>query len=157
MPDEPFAVIVASYLYTVIRLPLFRSFSDLIIEWNSRCRSVLPNMLPHVRLRRPVRGLLTARPCSRRGGALAVKTTGIHCRPVCWARTPFARNLESYPSAAAAERGGYRPCFRCRPETAPFCPAWEGTKTTVERALVLISAEPFLTLRKQRWLLQSLY
>jgi hypothetical protein len=77
--------------------------------------------------------------------------------PYVGARTQFARNLESYPSAAAAERGGYRPCFRCRPETAPFCPAWEGTKTTVERALALISAEPFLTLRKQRWLLQSLY
>lgn len=70
----------------------------------------------------------------------AVKTTGIYCRPVCKARTPFARNVEFYPSAAAAERAGYRPCLRCRPETAPFCPAWKGTKTTVERALALIEA-----------------
>ena len=68
----------------------------------------------------------------------AVKTTGIYCRPVCRVRTPFARNVVFYPSAAAAERAGYRPCFRCRPETAPFCPAWKGTRTTVERALVLI-------------------
>jgi AraC family transcriptional regulator, regulatory protein of adaptative response / methylated-DNA-[protein]-cysteine methyltransferase len=68
----------------------------------------------------------------------AVKTTGIYCRPVCRVRTPFARNVVFYRSAAAAERAGYRPCFRCRPETAPFCPAWKGTRTTVERALVLI-------------------
>jgi AraC family transcriptional regulator of adaptative response/methylated-DNA-[protein]-cysteine methyltransferase len=71
---------------------------------------------------------------------IAVKTTGIYCRPVCRARTPLARNIEFYPSAAAAERTGYRPCLRCRPETAPFCPAWKGTKTTVERALALIEA-----------------
>jgi AraC family transcriptional regulator of adaptative response/methylated-DNA-[protein]-cysteine methyltransferase len=70
----------------------------------------------------------------------AVKTTGIYCRPVCRVRTPFARNVEFYPSAAAAERAGYRPCLRCRPETAPFCPAWKGTRTTVERALALIEA-----------------
>jgi AraC family transcriptional regulator of adaptative response / DNA-3-methyladenine glycosylase II len=69
---------------------------------------------------------------------VAVKTTGIYCRPVCPARTPLARNVAFYPSAAAAERAGFRPCLRCRPETAPFCPAWKGTKTTVERALALI-------------------
>jgi AraC family transcriptional regulator of adaptative response / DNA-3-methyladenine glycosylase II len=69
---------------------------------------------------------------------VAVKTTGVYCRPVCPARTPFARNVRFYPSAAAAERGGFRPCLRCRPETAPFCPAWKGTQTTVERALNLI-------------------
>jgi AraC family transcriptional regulator of adaptative response/methylated-DNA-[protein]-cysteine methyltransferase len=71
---------------------------------------------------------------------VAVRTTGIYCRPVCRARTPFARNVEFYPSAAAAESAGYRPCLRCRPETAPFCPAWKGTRTTVERALALIEA-----------------
>jgi AraC family transcriptional regulator of adaptative response / DNA-3-methyladenine glycosylase II len=69
---------------------------------------------------------------------VAVKTTGVYCRPVCPARTPLARNVKFYPSAAAAERAGFRPCLRCRPETAPFCPAWKGTRTTVERALALI-------------------
>src|SRR5258708_34384072 len=69
---------------------------------------------------------------------VAVKTTGIYCRTVCRVRTPLARNVRFYPSAAAAERAGFRPCFRCRPETAPFCPAWKGTRTTVERALALI-------------------
>lgn len=69
---------------------------------------------------------------------VAVKTTGIYCRPVCPARTPLARNVRFYRSAASAEQAGFRPCLRCRPETAPFCPAWKGTKTTVERALSLI-------------------
>jgi AraC family transcriptional regulator of adaptative response / DNA-3-methyladenine glycosylase II len=71
---------------------------------------------------------------------VAVRTTGIYCRPVCKVRTPLARNVKFYPSAAAAERAGFRPCLRCRPEAAPFCPAWKGTKTTVERALALIEA-----------------
>jgi AraC family transcriptional regulator of adaptative response/methylated-DNA-[protein]-cysteine methyltransferase len=69
---------------------------------------------------------------------VAVKTTGIYCRPICPARTPLARNVKFYRSAASAERAGFRPCLRCRPETAPFCPAWKGTRTTVERALSLI-------------------
>ena len=69
---------------------------------------------------------------------VAVKTTGVYCRPVCPARTPLARNVRFYRSAAAAEHAGFRPCLRCRPETAPFCPAWKGTRTTVERALALI-------------------
>ena len=68
----------------------------------------------------------------------AVRTTGIYCRPVCPVKHPLTRNVSYYPTAAAAERAGYRPCLRCRPETAPFCPAWQGTKTTVERALKMI-------------------
>ena len=68
----------------------------------------------------------------------AVKTTRIYCRPVCPAPAPKASNISYLPSAAACEQAGYRPCLRCRPETAPFSPAWNGTKTTVERALRLI-------------------
>jgi len=68
----------------------------------------------------------------------AVKTTGIYCRPVCPVQQPLSKNVSFYPTAAAAEAAGYRPCRRCRPETAPFCPAWKGTKSTVERALKLI-------------------
>src|SRR5579872_3926353 len=50
---------------------------------------------------------------------VGVATTGIYCRPVCTARTPLRQNCTFYPSAAAAERAGYRPCLRCRPELAP--------------------------------------
>jgi AraC family transcriptional regulator of adaptative response / DNA-3-methyladenine glycosylase II len=72
---------------------------------------------------------------------ICVRTTGIYCRCVCPVRQPFRRNIEFAASAAAAEAEGYRPCLRCRPETAPFCPAWKGTLATVERAARLIIEE----------------
>jgi AraC family transcriptional regulator of adaptative response / DNA-3-methyladenine glycosylase II len=68
----------------------------------------------------------------------AVKTTGIYCRPVCPARTPRPQNVVFYPTAAAAQEAGFRPCLRCRPETAPDLGAWRGTSNTVSRALALI-------------------
>ncbi len=67
-----------------------------------------------------------------------VRTTGIYCRSVCPAVTPLARNVEFFACAAAAEQAGFRPCKRCRPETAPGTPAWHGTSATVSRALRLI-------------------
>ena len=67
-----------------------------------------------------------------------VRTTRIYCRPVCPVRPAKAANVTFYLSAAAAEAAGFRPCLRCRPEAAPFSPAWKGTRTTVERALRLI-------------------
>lgn len=68
----------------------------------------------------------------------AVRTTRIYCRPVCPVRPAKSANVVFFPSAAAAERAGYRPCLRCRPETAPGSPAWRGTETTVARGLRLI-------------------
>src|SRR5262245_1935026 len=50
---------------------------------------------------------------------VAVSSTRIYCRPVCTVRPPRRENCSFYPSAAAAESGGYRPCLRCRPELAP--------------------------------------
>ncbi len=70
----------------------------------------------------------------------AVRTTGIYCRPVCPARTPKLENVLFYSCAAAAEEAGFRPCRRCRPETAPGTPAWNGTATSVGRAVRLIDA-----------------
>ncbi len=49
----------------------------------------------------------------------AVRTTRIYCRPVCTAPLPRRENCRFYASAAAAEKAGYRPCLRCRPELAP--------------------------------------
>jgi AraC family transcriptional regulator of adaptative response / DNA-3-methyladenine glycosylase II len=68
----------------------------------------------------------------------AVKTTGIYCRPICPARTPQSRNVVFFPTAAAAQEAGFRPCLRCRPETAPDMGAWRGTSNTVSRGLALI-------------------
>jgi AraC family transcriptional regulator of adaptative response / DNA-3-methyladenine glycosylase II len=50
---------------------------------------------------------------------IAVKTTGIYCRPICPSRTSKSRNVSYYPTAAAAAEAGFRPCLRCRPEAAP--------------------------------------
>src|SRR5258708_200701 len=69
---------------------------------------------------------------------VGVKTTGIYCRPICSARTPKSENITFYPTAAAAQEAGFRPCLRCRPETAPDMGAWRGTSNTVTRALGLI-------------------
>lgn len=70
---------------------------------------------------------------------VAVTSTGIYCRPVCPARPAKAQNCRFYPSAAAAQHAGFRPCLRCRPETAPGLGRWNGTSTTVARGLALIA------------------
>src|SRR6266446_7175308 len=69
---------------------------------------------------------------------IGVRTTRIYCRPVCPARPAKSENVVFFPTAAAAERAGFRPCLRCRPEAAPGSPAWRGTAATVLRALRLI-------------------
>lgn len=70
---------------------------------------------------------------------VGVTSTGIYCRPVCPARTPYFENCCFYGSAAAAQEAGFRPCLRCRPETAPDLASWRGTSSTVSRALALIA------------------
>jgi AraC family transcriptional regulator, regulatory protein of adaptative response / DNA-3-methyladenine glycosylase II len=67
-----------------------------------------------------------------------VKTTGIYCRPICPARLPRSENVVFFATAAAAQEAGFRPCLRCRPETAPDLGVWRGTSNTVSRALSLI-------------------
>jgi AraC family transcriptional regulator, regulatory protein of adaptative response / methylated-DNA-[protein]-cysteine methyltransferase len=69
-----------------------------------------------------------------------VRTTRIYCRPVCPVRPAQSRNVTFYPTAAAAQAAGFRPCLRCRPEAAPFSPAWKGSRATVHRAVRMIRA-----------------
>ncbi len=66
---------------------------------------------------------------------VAVVTTRVYCRPGCPAPLPKPKNMRFYAYAAAAEDAGFRPCRRCRPETAPGSPVWDGTSATVSRAL----------------------
>ncbi|HBZ68798.1 MAG TPA: 3-methyladenine DNA glycosylase 2 [Deltaproteobacteria bacterium] len=70
---------------------------------------------------------------------VGVTSTGVYCRPICPARTPKPQNCRFYPSAAAAQEAGFRPCLRCRPEVSPDAAAWRGTSSTVSRALALIA------------------
>ena len=70
---------------------------------------------------------------------IAVTSTKIYCRPICPARSPNDENIRYYPTAAAAEAAGFRPCLRCRPEASPGTPAWLGTSGSVSRGLRLIN------------------
>jgi AraC family transcriptional regulator, regulatory protein of adaptative response / DNA-3-methyladenine glycosylase II len=69
---------------------------------------------------------------------IAVRSSGVYCRPICPSRTAKEKNVRYFLSAAAAQEAGYRPCLRCRPECSPGTPAWLGTPNTVSRALRLI-------------------
>jgi AraC family transcriptional regulator of adaptative response / DNA-3-methyladenine glycosylase II len=69
----------------------------------------------------------------------AVTSTGIYCRPSCPARTPFRRNVRFLPTAAAAQRAGFRACKRCRPDATPGSPEWDQRADVVGRAMRLIA------------------
>lgn len=65
---------------------------------------------------------------------VAVKTTGIYCRPTCHARMPKYENCTFFASATEAEKAGYRPCLTCRPELAP-----EYTAAGSERTIAFLA------------------
>ncbi|WDE11555.1 AlkA N-terminal domain-containing protein [Thalassomonas haliotis] len=68
----------------------------------------------------------------------AVKTTGIYCRTICPVSPPKEENVCYYATAIEAANAGFRPCLRCRPDSAPGSPAWKGVNTTLERAIKLV-------------------
>ena len=72
---------------------------------------------------------------------VAVKTTGIFCRPVCPARTPLSKNITFYGSSDEALEAGFRPCKRCRPLDAPDAPG-----VVLEKLLRLVEEDP-----SRRW------
>jgi AraC family transcriptional regulator of adaptative response / DNA-3-methyladenine glycosylase II len=69
-----------------------------------------------------------------------VKTTGIYCRPVCTAKTPGRERCRFFVSAALAERAGFRPCLRCRPELAPGHAPVDSTRAIARAAAARIEA-----------------
>lgn len=50
----------------------------------------------------------------------SVETTGVYCRPSCGSRRANPRNVRFHRTAADAERAGFRPCRRCRPDRPPL-------------------------------------
>jgi len=92
--------------------------------------------------------LLDADQCYRALGArdsrfdgrffVGVSTTRIYCRPVCTARTPRRNHCRFFPSAAAAESEGFRPCLRCRPELAPGHASVDANRRLAQAAAGLI-------------------
>lgn len=71
---------------------------------------------------------------------VAVKSTGIYCRPICPAPAPKEQNVTYYQSSVQAQEAGYRPCLRCRPETAPQSSAWLGNQAVLRKAVSRIQA-----------------
>jgi AraC family transcriptional regulator, regulatory protein of adaptative response / DNA-3-methyladenine glycosylase II len=69
---------------------------------------------------------------------VGVSSTGVYCRPVCTARMPKRQNCRFFPSAAAAEVAGFRPCLRCRPEVAPGNASVDSRTRLAHAAAVLI-------------------
>ena len=70
---------------------------------------------------------------------IAVRTTGIYCRPSCPAITPKLAIVTFYPSAAAAQQVGYRACKRCLPDATPGSPEWDLAADAAGRAMRLIA------------------
>jgi len=71
---------------------------------------------------------------------VGISTTGIYCRPVCPARVSYPERRRFFPSAAAAEQEGFRPCLRCRPELAPGLAACDAVPRVARAAAMRIAA-----------------
>ncbi|MFZ3067396.1 MAG: Ada metal-binding domain-containing protein [Gammaproteobacteria bacterium] len=84
---------------------------------------------------------------------VGVKTTGIYCRPICPAK-PKRENVEFFHSRYEAESKGYRPCMRCRPESAPQSPAWIGKSAVVQRAIKVLHARELLEFKEDEFAAQ---
>jgi AraC family transcriptional regulator, regulatory protein of adaptative response / DNA-3-methyladenine glycosylase II len=69
---------------------------------------------------------------------IGVHSTGIYCRPICPAPSPKIKNIQFFPSAAAAADAGLRPCLRCKPEMAPGL-VHSKAPELISKALQLIS------------------
>lgn len=70
---------------------------------------------------------------------VAVRTTGIYCRPSCPAITPKRTNIEFHHTAASAQQSGFRACKRCHPDATPGSPDWNVRHDVVARAMRLIA------------------
>lgn len=70
---------------------------------------------------------------------LAVRTTGIYCRPSCPAIMPKRGNVTFFNTAAAAQQAGFRACRRCLPDSVPGSPEWNLRADLAGRAMRLIA------------------
>ena len=61
-----------------------------------------------------------------------VKTTGIYCRPSCISKLPQRDHVVFFRTREEAEKAGFRPCKRCRPDLLQYDPALELSQRTKE-------------------------
>src|SRR5580693_2297421 len=71
---------------------------------------------------------------------VGVTSTGIYCRPICTARTVGRSRCRFFSNSALAEREGFRPCLRCRPELAPGHAPVDAVRRTARAAARRIEA-----------------
>ncbi len=74
----------------------------------------------------------------------SVRTTGVYCRPSCGARQARAENVAFHATAAAAERAGFRPCKRCRPDQISLAQQHAVMVTAACRAIEQAETTPAL-------------
>ena len=70
---------------------------------------------------------------------VGVTSTRVYCRPVCRVRLPQRKNCRFYANAASAERDGFRPCLRCRPEQAPGLSLTDSPNVLAQHAARLLN------------------
>ena len=70
---------------------------------------------------------------------VAVTSTGIYCRPSCPSPPAGRTRVRFFPTAAAAQRAGFRACKRCMPDATPGSPEWDRRADVVGRAMRLIA------------------
>jgi AraC family transcriptional regulator of adaptative response/methylated-DNA-[protein]-cysteine methyltransferase len=65
----------------------------------------------------------------------SVKTTGVYCRPSCAARLARPENVRFHPTCEDAEKAGFRPCKRCKPDQPPLAEQYASTVTEACRII----------------------
>ena len=80
----------------------------------------------------------------------SVKTTGVYCRPSCAARLPNPRNVRFHRTREEAERAGFRPCRRCKPDLPPIDQRHAATIAAICRAIDSSQEVPSLALLARR-------
>src|SRR5262249_18212321 len=74
----------------------------------------------------------------------SVRTTGVYCRPSCAARRPRRENVAFHKTCADAERAGFRPCKRCRPNEPALAEAHAAAVARVCRLIEEAEETPSL-------------
>jgi AraC family transcriptional regulator of adaptative response/methylated-DNA-[protein]-cysteine methyltransferase len=74
----------------------------------------------------------------------SVRTTGVYCRPSCGSRRARRENVAFHATAAAAERAGFRPCKRCKPDQAPLASQHAATVARICRRIEAAEKLPTL-------------
>lgn len=74
----------------------------------------------------------------------SVSTTGVYCRPSCPSRLPRPENVAFYATRAEAERAGFRPCQRCKPDQPSLPEQYAAVVTEACRTIEAAEDEPSL-------------